>query len=234
MNLSRTLIAIAVVACVAVPSADAMRPPAPTSKDKKLYHWVGADGKDHYSDDLPPEALDQAREELSKSGIPLKTIQRAQTVEEKAAAQAKADADARAAEIAAKSAQGDQVLLSSYPTEAELRRAYDERIDQQTQTLKTIRIDLQSQQQSLHTLLVTASNIELTDKPVNTDLVRKIQTAHAHVLEDQKAQVQQMAQAQSLREESAAQLARYRSLRAAADARHAGDDEPASAPPTKG
>ncbi len=221
MNIPHTALAIAMTLSIAAPLAYAQDAPP------KLYHWVSADGKDHYSDDLPPEALNQARQEISKTGVTLKQVERAQTAEEKTAAEAKAAADAKVAELLEKAKQTDQVLLSSYPTEAELKRAYADRFDQQTESLKTIQIELESQQQSLIALLNAASNLELTGEQVNADLARKILIVHMQILGQQKAQVQQQAQTASLRQESAAEIARYRRLRAAAESADA-TDKPAA------
>jgi len=198
----------------------------------KLYRWVSADGKVHYSDDLPPEALNEARQELSsKSGITLKQVDRAQTVEERTAAQAKSDADAKAAEAIEHAKQSDQVLLSSYPSENELKRAYDERIALQSETLKATRIGMDSQRQSLSGLLIAASNLELSGKPVNAKLVANIQTSHTQMIEQQQVEVQQKAVAENLRQESVAVLARYRSLRSAAEAAHSSTPAPTTPPP---
>ncbi len=186
-----------------------------TQQGPKLYRWIGPDGKPHYSDDLPPEALNQARQELSKSGVTLKQVDRAQTTEERTAAQAKADADEKAAEAIQKATQNDQVLLSSYPTEADLKRAYHERIDLQNETLKVTRMGMEGQHKGLSGLLIAASNLELAGKPINAQLAKNIQVAHAQLIDQQQQEVQQKAQAESLRQESEALLTRYRSLRAA-------------------
>lgn len=199
----------------------------------KLYRWVGPDGKPHYSDTLPPEALNQARQELSKSGVTLKQVDRAQTTEERTAAQAKADADAKAAEAIQNAKQSDQVLLSSYPTEADLKRAYNERIDLQNETLKVTRMGMEGQHKGLSGLLIVASNLELSGKPINVQMKKNIQLAHAQLIDQQQQEVQQKAQAQSLRQESEALLTRYRSLRAAGVPGQA-PNAPSQAVPPKG
>ncbi|HTD28974.1 MAG TPA: DUF4124 domain-containing protein [Xanthomonadaceae bacterium] len=200
----------------------------------KLYRWVGPDGKVHYSDELPPEVLDQARQELSvKSGMTINQVDRAQTADERSAAQAKADAEAKAAAATQKAKESDQNLLSSYPTEADLKSAYDQRIAMQNETLKTTRIGMQSQQESLSELLIAASNLELASKPVPARMATTIRTTHAQVLDEQQQETQQEAQAANLRQENAAVLARYRSLRSATEAEHAATPTaPAGTPPS--
>src|SRR5918993_1925594 len=64
----------------------------------KLYRWVDKQGKVHYDDALPPEAVNEARGEYDpKTGNRLSTVARALTAEERAALAAQADAAAKAA-----------------------------------------------------------------------------------------------------------------------------------------
>ena len=64
----------------------------------KLYRWVDKQGKVHYDDALPPEAVNQARGEYDpKTGNRLGTVARALTAEERAALAAQAAAEAKAA-----------------------------------------------------------------------------------------------------------------------------------------
>ncbi len=232
MNLPCKILAAITAAMLFTPAAFAAKPTATATTTPKLYHWVGADGKDHYGDVLPPEALTQARQEISKtSGMTIKQVERALTPEERAAAQAKADADAKAAEAIAKAKQNDQVLLASYPSEADLKRAYDERISSLTETLKATRIGLLSQQQGLSSLLIAASNLELSNKPVDAKLAASIKSTHVLLLEQQTSATQQEVQVAKLLQESSATMEHYRALQAAA-AEHAGTPPPPAPAPT--
>ena len=199
----------------------------------KLYRWVGPDGKTHYSDDLPQEALTQARQELSKnSGLTLKNVERSATPEERAASRAKAEADAKAEAAMEKTRQGDQMLLSSYPSEAELKRAYDDRLAQVAENLKTTRMSLSTQQDSMSSLLGAASNMELGNKPVPVQLATSIKTIHSQILEQLQAESQAEAQAASLKQEAAKTIGHYRELRtAAANAAAARSAPPPSSTP---
>jgi hypothetical protein len=231
MTAPRKTLTVAIVLLVAAPIALMQSFAAP-----KLYHWVGTDGKDHYSDVLPPEALSQARQEISStSGTTIKQVERALTPEERAAADAKAAADAQAADEAEKARQSDQALLTSYPTESDLQRHYDQQITQQTETLKSIQVGMESQQQSLSSMLVEASGHELSGKPVPAKLAASILTTHKQVLEQQALLVRQEAQSANVRQQAAAVMARYRALRVAADAERAATapatPAPAPAPP---
>lgn len=230
MTVPRQTLAIAIALLLTAPFALAAGPSGP-----KLYHWIGKDGKPHYSDVLPPEALAQARQELSKtSGVAINQVDRAQTPEERAAAVAKAEADAKTAEEVEKAKQSEQVLLASYPTEADLQRAYDQRITLQTETLKSTRIGMGSQQQSLSSMLIEASNRELAGRPVTPQLANSIQSIHKQVVDMQALLIRQEAQSVSLHQESAAMIAHYRALRTAADALQTAPSDAPSPKPAGG
>ncbi len=214
MTAPRNALTAAIALLIAAPIAL-----MPASAAPKLYHWVSADGKDHYSDVLPPEALAQARQEINgNNGATVKQVERAQTPEEIAATAAKVAADAQAADAAQKVKESDQALLASYSTEADLQRVNDQKIAQSTATLKSLRVGMESQQQSLSALLIDASNHELTGSKINAKLAESIQTAHKQVVDQQALLLRQEAQSTSLLQETAATLARYRALRTAADA----------------
>ena len=71
----------------------------PPALAQKLYRWTDKDGKEHYSDTLPSEAIDAAREELNKtSGSTVGQVERALTPEERATLAASAEAEAELAE----------------------------------------------------------------------------------------------------------------------------------------
>jgi hypothetical protein len=198
-SIQRACVAIALLVGLGAVVTSAVSAPAPTPK---LYRWVGADGKPYYSDQVPPEAMDKARQELSpKSGMAISQVERALTPEERAAAAVKAAADAQTAKAQEDVAKNDQMLLTSYPTEADLRRAYDERVMLQTETMKATRIGIESQQQVLSSQLITASNLELTGKPVSSKLADSIQLTRKQLLDLQALLVRHAAASGALQSE---------------------------------
>ena len=81
--MKQLILSLAIIgALVATGAAEAQK--APT---KKLYRWVDKDGKVQFSDSLPPEAIDQARTEMSNTGRVVADVDRALTPEEQAAAE---------------------------------------------------------------------------------------------------------------------------------------------------
>jgi hypothetical protein len=82
----KTILAVALAATLVAGAVSAQSKGGP-----KLYRWVDKDGKVHYDDALPPEAVNQARTEFSaKTGSVAGQVERALTPEERAAQEAAA------------------------------------------------------------------------------------------------------------------------------------------------
>src|SRR6516162_1744933 len=77
----------ALAALVAALAMLASPPPARAA----LYKWVDDKGVVHYTDTLPPEAIDKARVELNKQGVEVKKTDKALTPEQRRAMQQEAE-----------------------------------------------------------------------------------------------------------------------------------------------
>jgi chromosome segregation ATPase len=109
--------AIVAVCAAGAASAAGPRPPATT------YKWVDDQGVVHYSDKVPPEAVDKGATVLDRQGRAVRKIEPALTPE-----QIKAKEAAEQEERARMRAQEDQrrkdrALMQSYTTEAEIDEA---------------------------------------------------------------------------------------------------------------
>lgn len=204
MRASHSAIAIALGLILAAPAAQA----------QKLYRWVDKDGKVHYSDAIPPEAVDQARRELSaKSGMTVGEVDRALTDEERAALAAAAAEAKTAAELAEEQRQRDEVLMASFPTEGDLQRAYDERIKLLEESLKAAQATIDGQRQSLASMLANAADRELNGQAVDAKTVGNVREAHRQVQLQQDLLQRRELELAALRIEFDTTLARYRELR---------------------
>jgi hypothetical protein len=193
------------------------------SVKKKLYRWVDKEGKVHYDDALPPEAVDQARQEFSaNTGTETGSVDRALTPEERAQQEAAAKAAAAATMTAEEQARNEQAMLSSYDTEADLRRAYNERLELLKQTLESTDVGLQSLHASLSASLAQAAESELEHRPVDPRRAGEIRAMHAEVLKQQVFQANRKSELMSLDSEFQRMLNRYRELHNQAAAQAAG------------
>jgi len=202
------------------------------AQTKKLYRWVDKQGKVHYDDALPQEAIDQARKEFSaNTGTETGAVDRALTPEERAQQEAAARAAAAANVTAEERARNEQAMLTSYETEADLRRAYNERLELLKQTLESTDVGLQSLHASLSTALAQAAESELAHRPVDAKRAGEIREMHAEVLRQQIFQANRKAELMSLDSEFQRMLARYRELHEQAKAIAAGAPAPAMSTP---
>ena len=196
------------LAAMAAPAQDK----APASK--KIYCW-DENGHKVCGDALPADAADAARTEIStRTGIAVRSVERAPTDEERAAAAGARKQAALDAEAEAAAKRRDLAMVESYATEDDLRRAYGERITLVEESLKTSRLGLVNLRQSLLSLLRQAADLELQSKPVNKALTGNIQRQHGDLLRQQVVLEQQLKDRQSLGSDLEEALSRYRALKA--------------------
>jgi hypothetical protein len=182
--------------------------------EKKLYCW-SENGQQICGDTLPPSAVDHARTEINpKSGMRVGEVPRALNQDERAAAAVAAKQAAEVAEEEAARKRRDLAMVHSYATEADLRRAYGERITLVEESLKTSHLGVVNLRQSLLSLLRKAAELELQAKPVNKALADNIQSQHADLLRQQEIMQKQQADRASLGSDLEDALARYRAMKA--------------------
>ncbi|MBK9494255.1 MAG: hypothetical protein BWZ07_02512 [Alphaproteobacteria bacterium ADurb.BinA280] len=180
---------------------------------QKLYRWVDREGNVHYTDTLPPEAMQSARDELNSQGMTVNRVDRALTEEER---KRKAEDADRAAEAAARQAEQDKmdsVLTSSYATEGDLERAYKERFDLLDQSVEAAKVGIASQEKSLTDLLAHAARLEREGKPVPATVNDSITAARTQVAEQRAYMEMREKERTSLQNEYETVRARYRKLK---------------------
>ena len=85
-----------------------------------LYKWTDEKGVVHYTDTLPPEAVDKARVELNKQGVEVKKTDKALTPEQRRAMEQDVQKQKELARQQEEVARRDRALLSTYTSEAEI------------------------------------------------------------------------------------------------------------------
>ncbi|GAA3926419.1 hypothetical protein [Luteimonas lutimaris] len=180
---------------------------------KKIYCW-DENGHKVCGDALPADAADAARTEISaRTGMTVRSVDRAPTAEERAAAAEAGRQATREAEAEAAAKRRDLAMVESYATEADLRRAYGERITLVEESLKTSRLGLVNLRASLLSLLRQAADLELQSKPVRKALADNIQRQHGDLLRQQAILEQQVHDRASLGSDLEQALERYRALK---------------------
>lgn len=186
------------------------------AQQKKLYRWTDKDGKVHYSDHVPPEAIENAREEINQRGIKVGEVDRALTAEEQVAAKLAAEAAEAQRKAEEEEAKFDHVLLSSYGSVGELERAFKERFDLLEQSLESARVGIRSQEKSLADLLAHAAGLQRQNKPVPDTIRASINTAQRQVAQQREALARREAEKVALDAEYERTRERYLALQAKA------------------
>jgi Domain of unknown function (DUF4124) len=109
------------------------------------YKWVDDQGVVHYSDKLPPEAVNKGNVELSKQGIPLKKTDPALTPDQLRAREAEDERVRQATRVREEIQRKDRALLQTYTMESEIDLA-------RSRALSTIDAQIQSAQAYTNTL----------------------------------------------------------------------------------
>lgn len=154
---------------------------AQSGSKAKLYKWTDQEGNVHYSDQIPPEAKEYARERVNDQGVAVERIERALTPEELAAQKAAADkaiADAKHAEDLRKA---DEALMNSYASEEDLTRAYSQRLDLLSQTIDARQMEIAAREQSLTSLVTQAAEMERGGRPVSDAIKQMIASERTEI-----------------------------------------------------
>jgi hypothetical protein len=181
---------------------------------KKLYCWNEA-GRKVCGDALPASAADSARTEFSaKSGMPTAKVGRALTPAERAVAaqQARLAEQSQFEEQARR--MREHAMAESYATEADLRRAFGERMALLDDTIKAAQLSIGGLRQSLISLLRQAGEAELARKPVPVSLTGTIQNQHAELMRQQAMLATHRQDRSAIDAELAHALETYRGLKA--------------------
>lgn len=205
MRIVPTLFASALLLALVAGSAQAQ-------ERKKLYRWTDDKGEVHYTDQLPPEAAQSQRDELNKEGRAVERVERAKTPEERAVFEAEQARLAEKQRLADETAKMDGVLTMSYPSEADLARAYQERFDLLARNVESAEIGIRSQDKALTDLLTHAADLERNGKPVPDGVVHSIGKARQQLADQRVFLANRETERIELQKEYDAVLARYREL----------------------
>ena len=180
---------------------------------KKLYCW-NEGGRKVCGDALPASAVNSARTEISgKSGLATRRVARALSGDEQALAEQAEAAARQAAEAEAMRQRRDLAMVESYMTEADLRRAYGERISLLDETLKASRLGIANLRLSLLSQLRQAGDRELAGEVVPKSFRDAIRQQHDDLLRQQRILADQARDRAALDVELADALQRYRALK---------------------
>ncbi len=183
---------------------------------KKLYRWTDADGKVHYSDALPPEVVDRARQELSeKTGMVRNEVSQQLSPEERAAEEKRQAEEKRLADEMAQMKKSQNAMLSAFQTEDDLRNAYTKRRVLIEDSITSLEASSRSQRDSLTQQLQIAGDFELSGKPVPVKYTQTIELMRSEAIKQEEFLVRRQAELVALDQEMQQMLQLFRERSAA-------------------
>lgn len=170
--------------------------------ERRLFRWVDVEGRVHYTDALPAEAIDKARQELSLvTGLVTGEVGRALTAEERRRAETEAVTVATRRQREENLRRSDEAKVASFTSEEELRAAYRQRGVMIEETLDALRAAIDAQRTSLGQQLAVAGEAELAGRPVPERTRLAIQELRRELLRQQQFIVERSAERHALEEE---------------------------------
>ena len=200
---------------------------AGTAQAQKLYRWVDEDGNVHYSDKVPPEQKDLARDELNKEGMVVERVERAMTPEEKAAKKAAEEALREANREREEQRRKDAVLLESYASEEDIMRTRDQKLQAIERTINITDATVDSQERALADLIKRAGDVERAGQEVSAALRTSIESTQQQIASQKAFKSRKEAERKEIEEQAEYDLKRYR----AAMGRTQENDDPAESEP---
>lgn len=205
-----SLLVAAALACGLCGPAFAEPPPTPTTH----YRWKDASGVVHFSDTIPSSALAGGYDIVNTQGMVVRHVDRELTPAERRAAAAVAARDAAAKHEARQRQLEDSRMLAAYPTDKDLQQSQQAQLQQIQTDITSLETNLHSQEDSLTELLAHAADLEHAGQPIPPYVNKRIAEQRRSVNDERAALVQRHADFAKAELRFAAQLQRYRALRA--------------------
>jgi len=179
------------------------------------YKWVDEKGVVHYTDKMPPEAVDKAIVELNKQGVPIKKTDQALTPEQRRAIELDAERQRGAERAREEIARRDRALVSSYTSEAEIDLARNRSL----QTINNVILSAQafSEQLNKRKVDVEARKAESQGKPVVAVLDRELESIELELARQADVIAQKQRETTAITAKYDADKKRWRELVAAKD-----------------
>ena len=188
---------------------------APTTGSGIRYKWHDGQGKLHFSDSLNAEAMKYGFDAVNDQGMVIQHVSRQLTPDERAAANKLAAEQAAKQQAEQKRHDAEAQMLDAYPDENSYKISQQQALDTLDQQIHTTQLNLKTQEKALTDLLGRAAEIERTQKTVPKFINDSIANQRAVVTGQQNTLQHQQALRTQMVQDQAAQLARYRELKAA-------------------
>jgi Domain of unknown function (DUF4124) len=193
--------------CFAACLALAALPAAATG----VYKWTDDQGVVHYSDQMPPDAVNKGSAVYDKQGRQLKKIEPAPTPEQVKAKEAEDERQRVIAKTQADKARRDLALVHSYTSEEEIDFARNralQAVDSQLKSAEAYDADLTKRQQQL-----TKDKAAFGTKPVPAALDNELASVTDEIARQEKVLAQRRSEIAAINAKYESDKVRWRELR---------------------
>lgn len=178
------------------------------------YRWKDTAGVVHFSDTIPASALPLGYDIVDNQGRVIRHVERELTPAERHAAAAEAARQAAAKRAVQQQNLEDAQLLAAYPTDKSLQDSQQGDLKQIEVDIATLEGNLKDQETALTDMLAHAADLQHAGKPVPPFVNKNIAAQRDSVNTDRTALERRRADLARAKLKFAAQLQRYRALRA--------------------
>jgi hypothetical protein len=178
------------------------------------YRWTDTAGVVHFGDTIPASALAGGYDIVNNDGRVVRHVARELTPAERQAAAAAAAREAAARRAVQQQNLADTQMLSAYPTDKDLQQSQQAQLKQIETDIATLQTNLRSQEDSLTDLLSHAADLEHAKQPIPPVVSKRISEQREAVNGERHALAQRHTDLVNAQAKFAAQLRRYRALRA--------------------
>ena len=148
---------------------------------ERTFRWVDSEGQVHYGNRVPPEYAKAERRVINEQGRTIQVYEAAKTPEERAAARAAAEKEAKRKALDEKQAIHDRSLLATYATEQDMQLARDGKVASVDALLQLTNSRIESMKLRLLDLTEEAATYERSGKPLPHSLEGQIQNLRTQI-----------------------------------------------------
>ena len=184
-----------------------------TPAQARMKCWTNNEGVRECGDKVPPEFAQQGHQEIGKSGIVTKETDRAKTPEELEEKKRLAKLEQEKLAIEAEQKEQDDILLKTFTSVDDIKRARDNRISAIESTIKLTDTRIKKIQADMDKRIASAAADERAGKVPSEALLKDIDSLQRQITDNNKFIEDKRAEQEVIRESHALDIARYKKLK---------------------
>jgi hypothetical protein len=153
----------------------------PPSYAKKMYRWIDENGRVYFSDQVPPDQVQHQRETLNEKTRVLNRVEKAKTADELTLQKRLEALRKEQAKIIAKQASNDKVLMATYRSAEDIKRAMDNKLTLMNGEKKVMEVNKQRLEQQLQQQQQQAANHERNAQKIPEKLLKDIASTRQQI-----------------------------------------------------